>query len=97
MKTIDIKCLEWFDKINGNSYFSALVTVDFGLETEQIIKLPFQYGYGDHYIYQSIEELRKLNLLDSSIENTRHLKENNIALRHSKISALQRDCKNLVK
>ena len=34
---------EWFDKINGNSYFSVEIE---DIEKDIIYKLPFQYGYG---------------------------------------------------
>lgn len=50
MKTIDINAREWFDKVNGNSYFSAVITLDYGIKNVKEFKLPFQYGYGDHYI-----------------------------------------------
>lgn len=49
MKTIDIQAREWSDKINGNSYFSAIVTVDYAIESERQIKIPFAYGYWDYY------------------------------------------------
>jgi len=39
MITIDTK--EWFDKVNGNTYFSAEVHLGMDL----ILVLPFQYGY----------------------------------------------------
>ena len=35
---------EWFDKVNGNSYFSVQIE---DIEKDIIYKLPFQYGYGD--------------------------------------------------
>jgi len=35
MKTIDINAKEWFDKINGNSYFAGTITLDFGMKTEE--------------------------------------------------------------
>ena len=60
LKTIDINAKEWRDKINGNSYFSSNVTLNHGMENEKVIKLPFQYGYGDHYVYQSLREIQKL-------------------------------------
>ena len=50
LKTIDIEAKEWRDKINGNSYFSSDVTLNYGMDSQEIIKLPFQYGYGDHYV-----------------------------------------------
>ena len=34
---------EWFDKVNGNSYFSVQIE---DIEKDIIYKLPFQYGYG---------------------------------------------------
>lgn len=49
VKTIDIQAKEWFDKINGNSYFAGIVTVNFGLPTVKTFTMPFQYGYGSQY------------------------------------------------
>ena len=46
---------EWSDKVNGNSYFSSQI-----LDTKipnQIIKLPFQYGYGSQSEYEIKKEL----------------------------------------
>lgn len=51
-----IHAKEWFDLINGNSYFSAIVTrVKDGKE----LRLPFQYGYGDHYIQMTFKAMKK--------------------------------------
>lgn len=60
VKTIDINAKQWFDKINGNSYFSAIVTINYCLENEEQINLHFQYGYGDHYVDRGIREVKKL-------------------------------------
>ena len=60
LKTIDINAKQWRDKINGNSFFSSDVTLNYGMQNEETIKLPFQYGYGDHYIHQSLREIQKL-------------------------------------
>ena len=60
LKTIDINVKEWHDKINGNSYFSSDVILNYGMNSQETIKVPFQYGYGDHYIYQSLREIQKL-------------------------------------
>ena len=38
---ITIQTKEWFDRINGNTYFSA----DVFLGMDLIMSLPFQYGY----------------------------------------------------
>ena len=40
IKTIDINAKEWRDKINGNSYFSAIITINYGLENEEKIEMP---------------------------------------------------------
>lgn len=50
---IEIQAKEWFDRVNGNSYFSANVYIDDDLVAE----LPFQYGYGDHYIDMAFQEI----------------------------------------
>ena len=52
---LEIDAKEWLDKANGNSYFSATVT----LNDKQRVELPFQYGYGDHYIDRAFGELAK--------------------------------------
>ncbi len=49
IKTIDVNAKEWFDEVNGNSYFSGSVTVNYGMKTAKTYEMPFQYGYGDHY------------------------------------------------
>lgn len=63
IKTIDVQAKEWFDRINGNSYFSAVITINYGMESEQELKVPFQYGSGDHYRYVSRDLLVKSELL----------------------------------
>ena len=60
MKTLHVSAKEWFDKTYGNSYFSAQITIDFGYKSEQTIYLPWQYGYDDHYLDMTLQELIKL-------------------------------------
>lgn len=48
-RSLFIEGREWFDKVNGNSYFSARIWVD----GEIVGVLPFQYGYGDQYTYEA--------------------------------------------
>lgn len=94
MKTLDITAKEWFDKVNGNSYFSARITIDYGMESEQTICLPFQYGYDEQYIYSAHNELMKLDLVPNNTINPlwRYCKENNIILRnHKTTNCLKRD------
>ncbi|MDD4996503.1 MAG: hypothetical protein PHW15_03495 [Patescibacteria group bacterium] len=91
MKTIDINCKEWFDKVNGNSYFSGTVTVDFGTPEEKSFTMPFQYGYGDQYIHEGFDTLLKNGLIPKEWLNcpSRYARENGVILRNF----IQRNCK----
>ncbi len=82
IKTIDIQAKEWHDRPNGNTYFSALITVNFGLENEEHFQLPFQYGYDEGYVYESLSMLKKAGLIETTCKYT--LRENGIILRYSK-------------
>lgn len=102
METIDVNALEWFDKVNGNSYFAAIITLDYGTDQAQTIKLPFQYGYGSHYIDMAKQELFKLGLLPDLEQYSNgasealwsYCRRNNIILRTSKKeNCLKRDLK----
>jgi hypothetical protein len=75
IKTIDIQAKEWFDKVNGNSYFSAITTINYGMEDAVQIKLPFQYGYGDHYQDMAFDALEKAELIPDRIHNENVSKE----------------------
>lgn len=63
IKTIDINAKEWFDRINGNSYFAGTITVNYGLPSQININIPFQYGYGSHYIDMAGKELTEQELI----------------------------------
>ncbi len=63
IKTIDIIAKEWQDKTNGNSYFSATITTNYGKKSQKDYSLPFQYGYGEYYI----EEARHYLITNSII------------------------------
>jgi hypothetical protein len=87
VKTIDVNAKHWFDKVNGNSYFSAEVVTNYGQEDAQTFILPFQYGYGDAYIYASLSELNKLGLIGAT--NTADLRKEGIILRNH----IEKNCK----
>lgn len=59
IKTIDINAKEWFDKINGNSYFAGEVVTDYGTKEQRVYKMPFQYGYGDQFRFEGMRLLQK--------------------------------------
>lgn len=83
IKTIDIQAKDWFDKINGNSYFSAAIILNYKMNNEKTINLPFQYGYGDQYIQESKAVLTQLNYISPVHMQSlwRYCEENDIILR----------------
>jgi len=60
LKTIDIQAKQWRDKINGNSYFSSEITLNYGQPNEERYEYPFAYGYGDQYEHSSLELVKNL-------------------------------------
>jgi len=64
-RSLFIEGREWFDKSGGNSYFSARIWVDGG----QVAILPFQYGYGEQYLFEAQRKLIKLGYLPEEVEN----------------------------
>ena len=63
IKTIDVNALEWFDKINGNSYFAGTVTVNYGTKAEKSFNMPFQYGYGEQYEQEALNILKEKKII----------------------------------
>ena len=49
----------WFDRINGNTYFSAVGIIN----GNEVVKIPFEYGYGDHYSDRIFTEMEKKGYL----------------------------------
>jgi len=56
IKTIDVNALTWFDKINGNSYFAGEIILNYKLDNEIKLIMPFQYGYGSQFEYQALKQ-----------------------------------------
>ena len=67
IKTIDVNAKEWFDKANGNSYFTCKITINFGMKNQKNLFIPFQYGYLDHYKYVAYNELKNLKLIKTDV------------------------------
>lgn len=91
IKTLDVDAKEWFDKVNGNSYFSGVVTLNYGMKNEKEYIMPFQYGYGNQYEYEALTTLEKEKVLKAPAIGQsiyRYCRENNIILR----SNIQRGC-----
>ncbi len=45
----------WFDRINGNTYFSAVGLIN----GNEVVSIPYEYGYGNHYEERIFDELVK--------------------------------------
>jgi hypothetical protein len=86
IKTIDVNAKEWFDKVNGNSYFSGEIIINYGMKSEKTITMPFQYGYGDHYLDTACDMLDKAKLINNDSYNRlpRYCRYNDIILRYNK-------------
>ena len=103
IKTIDIIALEWQDKTNGNSYFSATITTNYGKKSQKNYSLPFQYGYGEYYMQEACYYLIKHGIIEGKIYNEsgylvlwQYCKDNNIILRTTKhVNCKKRELKSL--
>jgi len=86
MKTLDVNAKEWRDKVNGNSYFSAVIIMDYGTDKEKTIPLPRQCGYGESYLTEAKAVLTEHNYIDPAHMQplTQYCRENGIILRKSK-------------
>lgn len=91
IKTIDIDTKEWFDKVNGNSYFSGMITLNYGMNDTKYIEMQFQYGYGEHYINVATMSLIELGYINPVKHKNglypplwQYSRDNNIILRTSK-------------
>jgi hypothetical protein len=87
VQTIDINAKEWFDKVNGNSYFAGYVTINYGHPDAQNINMPFQYGYGDSYQYAAMTLLKEKGFTEAKYMHD--LRDLNIIVRYN----IQRGCK----
>ena len=88
-KTIDINAKEWFDKVNGNSYFSGIVTLNYGMKNEETFLMPFQYGYGSQYEQEAKGVLTYANKISPAYETLySYCKRENIIFR----SSIEKDC-----
>jgi len=93
IKTVDLTTLEWFDKVNGNTYFVSRIVVNYGMKDQAAFIDQFQYGYGDQSEWTCISLLKKhYNGLPDVIWR---LKESGIIIRVSKRSGLKRELKQL--
>lgn len=75
IKTIDVNAKEWRDRTYGNSYFSAVVVINYRMEGSASFKIPFQYGYGDHFIDIANQELHKRGYISNPRRGVHQIRE----------------------
>jgi hypothetical protein len=97
-KTIDVNAKEWFDKINGNSYFCGTITLNYLMDNEETFLMPFQYGYGSSYECEAKAILTEFNKISAnSFQGLyTYCKDNNIIYRSNiKRNSLKRELKQI--
>ena len=104
IQTIDASALEWFDRINGNSYFAGKVIINYGADDQVTLQLAYQYGYGDQYQYEALKTvLKALDIRPGALPFGagsalwRFCDCNNIILRTNKRSAKKAELKEIQK
>ena len=99
IKTIDVNALEWFDKVNGNSYFAGKVIINYGADNQITLPLAYQYGYDDHYEYCALKAIQKALRISVDVNGSlwRFCKAYNIILRSNKRSAKKAELKAIQK
>lgn len=65
-RNINIIGRKWWDGVNGNTYFSVCVYIPIGADSYCQINIPFQYGYGDQWKYETAEMLKRIGILDAN-------------------------------
>jgi hypothetical protein len=97
IKTIDVNVKEWFDTINGNSYFAGYISINYGMSSEKIIKMDTQYGYDDHYISVAKEILDNAKIIVSKNQTLwQYCKKNEIILRTNKQTGCKKRDLNII-
>lgn len=89
VKTVDVYAKEWFDRVNGNSYFAGKIIVNYGTASCKEYIMPIQYGYDSHYQDMAFKKLQAVGAIPEQAENVRYWRyydEHGIIYRHSKES-----------
>ena len=74
IKTVDVLTKKWFDKINGNTYFAQIITINRGLKSHTEFCNGFQYGYGSFDYFAAKRIINKYNLKCDEFELLRRAK-----------------------
>lgn len=79
---VHIQARRWLQKLYGNTYFSLVVDVEIGGKLIEVVNVPFQYGYGDHYDTVALEQFKEAVNINKELKDycylSRTLKESGI-------------------
>lgn len=66
VRSVSIVAKTWRDRVNGNSYFSARITIEYTSFSTVVLYCPLRYGYGDMWQYWAAKMLaEKFELPDA--------------------------------
>ena len=60
VEAVHVLARRWFQQSYGNTYFSLSVDVEIAGKLVEVVNVPFQYGYGDHFDTVALEEFSKV-------------------------------------
>ena len=80
IKTIDSNTKTWFDKANGNTYFSTRIVLNYGMKSQKEFKIPFEYGYSS-FDFETTKFLVKEKLLPENLKYPQYLRDAGIIFR----------------
>ncbi len=83
--------IKWFDKVNGNTYYSVRVTRC--KDGKQIVH-PYTYGYGSSYEQTTHEIVLKEGWIPAKYKDNVYLyeRENNYPISYNVSAGLKKDC-----
>ena len=93
LKTVDITGRKWFDSVNGNTYCSCVVIINFGLKNEWSFSMPLTYGYGSFYRQMAIKVLKIHGVLPDKCDFNLTREDNIVINDYCYPKGLKRDCK----
>ena len=65
---------KWRDNINGNTYFSVRLYIpQTDTPSGRIINIPFQYGYGDQWQWETRKVLENIGIIEKTDKYSREL------------------------
>ena len=88
-KVVEIHGRRWFSRSQGNTYFSAVATVD----GEKALEIDYAYGYGQQYVESTYQALIDAGHLPPRVDREpvwTHARDNNIRLEYSAIDVTRK-------